>query len=163
MTYQDVYFISEELYFTSYLLQIAFSIFQIFIYWKMFEKAGEKGWKYLIPIYGDYIDCKIIGKVKIFWVNLISTIGFIVLSSILLAISQVSQTEFLFLVLLFLSITYLIIIIVCQVIKAFATAKVFGQESIFGLGLLFLPIIFVAIIAFDKKIRYVYNDTTENN
>ena len=52
---------------------------------------------------------------------------------------------------------------VCQVIKAFATAKVFGQESIFGLGLLFLPIIFVAIIAFDKKIRYVYNDTTENN
>ena len=164
MTYQDVYFISGGLYFTSYLLPIAFSIFQIFIYWKMFEKAGEKGWKYLIPIYGDYIDCKIIGKVKIFWVNLISTIGFIVLSSILLlAISQASQTEFLFLVLLFLSITYLIIIIVCQVIKAFATAKVFGQESIFGLGLLFLPIIFVAIIAFDKKIRYVYNDTTENN
>ena len=162
MTYQDVYFINGGLYFTSYLLGIAFSIFQIFIYWKMFEKAGEKGWKYLIPIYGDYIDCKIIGKVKIFWVNLISTIGFIVLSSILLAISQVSQTEFLFLV-LFLSITSLIIIMVCQVIKAFATAKVFGQESIFGLGLLFLPIIFVAIIAFDKKIRYVYNDTTENN
>ena len=163
MTYQDVYFINGGLYFTSYLLQIAFSIFQIFIYWKMFEKAGEKGWKYLIPIYGDYIDCKIIGKVKIFWVNLISTIGFIVLSSILLAISQVSQTEFLFLVLLFLSITSLIIIMVCQVIKAFATTKAFGQESIFGLGLLFLPIIFVAIIAFDKKIRYVYNDTTENN
>lgn len=164
--YQDVYFINSGLYFMGYLLELAFLIFQIFIYWKMFEKAGEKGWKYLIPIYGDYIDCKIIGKVKIFWVNLISTIGFIVLSSILLAIlaiSQVSQTEFLFLVLLFLSITYLIIIIVCQVIKAFATAKVFGQESIFGLGLLFLPIIFVAIIAFDKKIRYVYNDTTENN
>lgn len=161
--YQDVYFINSGLYFMGYLLELAFLIFQIFIYWKMFEKAGEKGWKALIPIYGDYINCKIVGKVKIFWINLISTISFLILSSIILVISQVNPTEFLLGVLVFLTITYLIISLVCEVIKAFATAKVFGQESIFGVGLLFLPIIFVAIIAFDKKIRYVYNDTTENN
>lgn len=161
--YQDVYFINSGLYFMCYLLELAFLIFQIFIYWKMFEKADEKGWKALIPIYGEYINCKIVGKVKIFWVNLISTISFLILSSIILVISQVNPTEFLLGVLVFLAITYSIILIVCEVIKDFATAKVFGQESIFGLGLLFLPIIFVAIIAFDKKIRYVYNDTTENN
>ena len=161
--YQDVYFVNSGLYFMCYLLELAFLVFQIFIYWKMFEKAGEKGWKALIPIYGEYINCKIVGKVKIFWVNLISTISFIILSSIILVSLQVNPTEFLLGVLIFLAITYLIIIIVCGVIKAFATAKIFGQESVFGLGLLFLPIIFVAIIAFDKKIRYVNNSSVENN
>ena len=26
------------------------------IYWKLFKKAGRKGWEYLIPVYGQYIE-----------------------------------------------------------------------------------------------------------
>ena len=29
--------------------------------WKMFKKAGESGWKAIIPIYNIYTQCKIIG------------------------------------------------------------------------------------------------------
>lgn len=42
-----------------YLALIVLSIVGI---WKMFEKAGEKGWKSLIPIYNTYILFKLAGR-----------------------------------------------------------------------------------------------------
>lgn len=30
--------------------------------WKIFEKAGEEGWKYIIPIYSTIVLLKIVGK-----------------------------------------------------------------------------------------------------
>lgn len=38
---------------------LALSILLIVALWKVFEKAGEKGWKSLIPLYNLYIYCKI--------------------------------------------------------------------------------------------------------
>ena len=35
-----------------------------------------------------------------------------------------------------------------------ALAKSFGKDTMFALGLMFLPVIFYAILAFDKSIRY---------
>ena len=62
----------EQLYTTSYTTQqtspvstvfaIIFLIVGIVGLWKVFEKAGEKGWKALIPIYSGYILFKIAGK-----------------------------------------------------------------------------------------------------
>lgn len=48
--------------------------------WRVFEKAGEKGWKILIPVYNVYIFFKILGMQKWFWPYLIVC----VVSSILL-------------------------------------------------------------------------------
>ena len=42
------------------ILEIIFYILVIIGQWKMFEKAGESGWKALIPIYNLYILYKII-------------------------------------------------------------------------------------------------------
>jgi hypothetical protein len=46
--------------------------------WKIFEKAGEQGWKAIIPIYNLYIILKIVGK-PWWWIILmmIPFIGFI--------------------------------------------------------------------------------------
>lgn len=42
----------------AFLLVIA--IFSILIFWKIFQKFGEPGWKSIIPIYNLYIMCKYI-------------------------------------------------------------------------------------------------------
>ena len=41
---------------------------QIVSNWKVFEKAGESGWKALIPVYSEYILYRIAWDVKLFWI-----------------------------------------------------------------------------------------------
>lgn len=38
--------------------------------WKVFEKAGEEGWKALIPFYNFYILFKISGMPMLFWLQM---------------------------------------------------------------------------------------------
>lgn len=40
---------------------VVLAVLQIIGMWKVFKKAGEKGWKYLIPIYGTAVLYKISG------------------------------------------------------------------------------------------------------
>ena len=41
--------------------QLIFLVIISFSHWKVFEKAGEPGWKALIPIYNYFVLCKISG------------------------------------------------------------------------------------------------------
>ena len=43
-------------------VSIALWLLQIVAWWKIFEKAGEKGWKSLIPIYNVCVLFKIAGR-----------------------------------------------------------------------------------------------------
>ena len=54
-------------------LMIAFAwwLLQIIANWRIFTKAGEDGWKSIIPIYGDYISYKIAWQPAYFWLTLI--------------------------------------------------------------------------------------------
>ncbi|MFI5154552.1 MAG: DUF5684 domain-containing protein [Chitinophagales bacterium] len=45
-----------------FLLGLAFGIFMIVAYWKVYEKAGQPGWACIIPFYNIYIMLKIAGK-----------------------------------------------------------------------------------------------------
>lgn len=65
---------------------IFFSVFALICYvvyaiggWKMFEKAGEAGWKAIIPGYNLYIMFKISWMTRMFWIAL----GVMVISSLL--------------------------------------------------------------------------------
>ena len=49
---------------------IIYIILVIIACWKIFEKAGEPGWKSLIPIYNQYILYKVVGMKKWFWITL---------------------------------------------------------------------------------------------
>ncbi|HVA98567.1 MAG TPA: DUF5684 domain-containing protein, partial [Bacteroidia bacterium] len=54
---------------TTYLL-LLFAVSTVIGLWKLFEKAGEKGWKAIIPIYNYYIWLKLIKK-PWWWIFLI--------------------------------------------------------------------------------------------
>lgn len=42
-----------------YLIALAWSIFLLVAYWKLFEKAGEPGWAVFVPFYFHYVLFKI--------------------------------------------------------------------------------------------------------
>ena len=44
------------------ILWLALTVLYLVAGWKMFEKAGQAGWKWIIPIYNWYILLKIVGR-----------------------------------------------------------------------------------------------------
>ena len=53
-------------------VSIIWCVLIIIAMWKIFEKAGEAGWKSIIPIYNVYIMYKIVGMKNWFWYTLIA-------------------------------------------------------------------------------------------
>lgn len=140
---------------------IAITVFTIVCMWKVFTKAGEGGWKILIPIYNVYIQFKIANAKKRFWVCLLLTLAIPVILATVLgdiiyemqmlgAFAMTSSRAIRLLAVLILA----LVIFIINVTVNFSMAKAFGLPGIFGLGLWLLPIIFYAIIAFSGSIQY---------
>ncbi len=62
------------------LIGLIFAVIMIAAFWNVFTKAGEKGWKSIIPIYNYIVLMRIIGR-PVWWVILllIPFVNFIVL------------------------------------------------------------------------------------
>lgn len=103
------------------LFSLALSVFAIVCMWKVFKKAGRNGWEAIIPIY-----------------NIV----------VLFQISKINPLHILWLLLPFVgSIIFLVFTIKCYI----NLSKSFGKSTGFAVGLIFLPIIFMAILAFDSS------------
>ena len=104
--------------------------------WKIFTKAGEPGWKALIPFYSYYTQIKICAPVTIFWIYL----GCTIVSNILARLGNS-----------FLSILSMVVSLVAIVMSVFSyikLSKAFGHGIGFAVGLLLLNPIFMLILAF---------------
>ena len=113
--------------------------------WKIFSKAGEKGWKSLIPFYSTYTEFKFT------WSALQ---GILMLAALLVAriISVVCDPE------TFIYGISSILGLYAGVLALIQTHKLslsFGHKFGFTLGLFFLNPIFMLILAFGKKSQYV--------
>ena len=106
---------------------IVFYILQVVAMWKIFEKAGEAGWKSLIPVYNLYILLKII---RFHWLLLLGLLIFIIpiLGWIIGAIY----------------------IFVLQVIICYRLSRSFGKELGYTIGLLLLTPIFYLMLGFGE-------------
>lgn len=102
----------------SYLIVIlAVFVFSVIVYWKIFTKADETGWKSMIPIYNSYTLYKITyGNGWLFLLTLIPYLGFFI-----------------------------------GLKQKFDLAKVYGKGIGFGIGIFFLGIIFLPILAFGSS------------
>ena len=143
---------------------IVFAVFVIIGQWKIFEKAGEKGWKCLIPIYGQYILFKIIGAKNWFWYLFAATI----LGSILMAVGMPQQIATVNYWDINATIDYSIIdwsnhvpyviglVITCiasltaLILQAVKLAKAFGKGASYIIGLIFIPEIIYLVLGFGK-------------
>ena len=120
--------------------------------WKIFTKAGEAGWKSIIPFLNNYVLYKISWNTKMFWVSLGATALAAVFSSL-----AGENGGFLSVLSLICSVA-LIVITVMQVHKL---SKSFGHGIGFTLGLIFLSPIFTLILGFGKS-EYIGPDGVRN-
>ena len=107
--------------------------------WRILNKAGEKGWKVLIPFYNVYITHRIIGM---------SHIWFIVDMLLwALEIAAVFLGELVWFDMM-LGIITLFFTFISEIVHINKLCNVFGKGEGFKLGTFFFPYIFIPIIAF---------------
>lgn len=118
-------------------------VFSIATMWRIFTKAGEKGWKCLIPFYNGYIQCKIAWEGSKFWVILIIPFVVGMVKSVDPRLGQVGSVIALIAVLA--CYVYLIVILVKLCIRM---AHRFNKSTAFGVvGLFMFSLIGYIILA----------------
>ena len=137
---------------------VVFYIVTVIATWKIFKKAGEPGWKCLIPIYNYYIMYKIVGMKNWFWWSIIVSFctsltcalnGFNpnAMTEAQLASYNYAANPAVIIALIILCVVEIYIAIV----YAYRTSKVFGHGIGYTIGLLFLSNIFLLILGFGKS------------
>jgi hypothetical protein len=115
--------------------------------WIIFQKAGQAGWKSLIPIYDTFVTLRIIQRPQ-WW-------GYLVVGSsivqIMLTATRDGSSDELSTVQLVSSIASLIAFLFTVRITH-GLSRSFGRGVGFTLGLLFLPYIFYPMLAFGSSI-----------
>lgn len=115
MLYNDNYNEIMQMYYSFAIITI---VIVLISHWFIFKKAGEEGWKAIIPFYNSYTLCKIV--IGNGWPFLICFIPYV-------------------------NIVFSIYITVMM-------CKAFGKSTLFKIGAVFLPIIFIPILAFNDDI-----------
>ena len=121
-------------------------ILQIIANWNIFTKAGEAGWKSLIPIYGDYISYKIAWQTSYFWLSFI-------LGIVASYVSSANLNESMFLTVI--ATLLRIVIAVINIIYCVKLSKAFGHGIGFAIGLILLQPIFLLILGFGSDQYYL--------
>ena len=129
-------------------LMIAFAwwILQIIANWRIFIKAGEAGWKSIIPIYGDYISYKIAWQPAYFWLTLILGI----ISSYLQGTLETGESLTIYMIVILIK----IILAVISIMYSIKLARAFGRGIGFAIGLILLQPIFMLILGFGDDRYY---------
>ena len=143
---------------------LVFAVFVIIGQWKIFEKAGEKGWKCLIPIYGQYILFKIIGAKNWFWCLLAAS----VIGGIFMAVGMPKELATVNYWAVDTTVDYAIIdwsnhvpyiigiVITCitsitaVILQSVKLSKAFDKGVSYILGLIFIPEIIYLVLGFGK-------------
>ena len=119
--------ISMRLLWVIYLIfALVWWILQIIANWNIFTKAGEAGWKSLIPIYGDYVSYKIAWQTSYFWLSFI-------LGIVASYVSSANLNESMYCIKL---------------------SRAFGHGIGFAIGLILLQPIFLLILGFGSDQYY---------
>lgn len=101
--------------------------------WKMFKKAGKHGWEAIIPIYNIYTLCLITG-VNPLWIVIVAGLNL-----------------FVFIFVPIFSIVANLATVYFFILVAVSTARSFGKEDAYALGLYFLSPFFYLALGFDKS------------
>ena len=122
---------------TIVLLAIGWYVLQAIAYWKIFEKAGEPGWKAIIPIYNTYTQYKFTWNANIYWFFLFGSLIGSVLSQLDGVVSVLGSA-------------IVLAVTIINIIALNKLAKAFGHGVGFTVGLFFLNPIFKLILAFSS-------------
>ena len=143
------------------IISLAFIALAIIAYWRIFVKAGEAGWKAIIPFYNAYTALKLFWKTSIFWICIGLAIGSYIggfmagygISA--LAIYGGGGNTAVMVIGFILAFGCGITAFVLEIMFLNRVSKAFGHGAGFTVGLIFLNFIFILILAFSKSERVV--------
>lgn len=127
------------------LLSVAVSIFMLVVQWRLFKKAGDKGWKILIPIYNIYTYYKLFWAPRWFWITFLLGVATVMTGAMLTPETAVLMG--------IVSTVAAIGSGIIGIVSCVKMARSFGQGGAFAVGLIFVGPVFQAILAFG---RYEY-------
>lgn len=114
-------------------------LLQVVANWKLFTKAGEAGWKSIIPVYSDYVSYKIAWQTSYFWITFI-------LGIVASCVSGLANPDGDNMMILAIVSLLRIIIGIISILYSVKLAKAFGKGIGFAIGLIFLSPIFMLIL-----------------
>ncbi len=125
-------------------ISVVLAVLLIIAHWKMFTKAGQPGWKSIIPIYSDYVLFDLVWDAKNFFIYLALCVCTYVLSMFTVN-AQTGESNML---VSFLCLAGGIAALVWWIRLQLKTAAAYGKSTGFGVGLILLPNIFTLILGF---------------
>lgn len=138
------------------LFVLVFYILTVIASWKILVKAGEKGWKALIPIYNVYVLYKIVKMQKWFWITLCASFIY----SIILSLNGYNPDTNQFnenltvgntVAVGISTVVMMAIGLYVQITYAIRTSRAFGHGAAFAVGLFFFQNIFWLILGFGSS------------
>ena len=120
------------------LIALAVAVLAIIAKWKMYVKAGQPGWKAIVPFYNTWTECQIVG-ITSWWV-----VAILLLS----VLSMIPYIGFIFSLAEFAASIYFAIVLHVSM------ARAYGHPDGFAAGYIFLSVIFFCITGFGKA-KYV--------
>ena len=116
-------------------LIIAICVVEIIANWKIFEKAGEEGWKAIIPIYNTIVFCQISGTSP-WWILIVYAVSFIAgfIGAFFPPATILGTAASVYF----------------SVILSLNLAKCFKKDTGYAMGLVFLGIVFYPMLGFGK-------------
>ena len=123
------------------IITIALLVLLIIAEWKIFSKAGEKGWKSLVPVYNIYLSHHIVGMSHM-WFNL----------EIMFWITEAmfEINDFPEVVVLGFGIVAGLFTVISELVHLIKMCDCFSKGTGFKIGMFLIPELFVMIIAFGK-------------
>ena len=130
------------------IIALVWYILQVIGYWKVFTKAGEPGWKSIIPFYNKYIQYRLTWKTGMFWI------------AVALAFAGGLLANYTEGVLQWLGMIVAVAGVVIEVIGLSKLSKSFGHGAGFTAGMFFFQPLFTIILGFGKS-KYIGNTTEQ--
>ncbi|MEG2262831.1 MAG: DUF5684 domain-containing protein [Clostridia bacterium] len=116
------------------------SVLYIVCYWKIFNKAGERGWAAIVPFYSQYVLYTITWGAG--WYLLVPMGASVILGAIAPMLQNNSVPA------MILSAVTCLAVMVFNVLTQIKLAKAFGKPASWALGLVLIEIVFLPILAF---------------
>lgn len=137
---------------------LIFYLLMLIAGWRILKKAGEPGWKILIPIYNVYMLWKIAGMKNWWWAVICCGIIVAILEACA-GVDYASLTESnvvfdnrpMVLVATLAGCFFAIYACIAQILYAYRTSKVFGHGLGYTIGLIILPSLFWLILGFGRS------------
>ncbi len=134
-------------------IQVVLLVLTIVAYWRIFEKAGEKGWKAIIPVYSSYVIYKLVWKTSMFWWSLVVGIVTVITGGVffgaILAAGGGASTMAVggaALIAMLVLLAAAIISVVINIILYVKMARAYGYGGGFAVGLILVNTVFILIL-----------------